>query len=326
MFAVPDSLRVENGVLYLLEQRKLPQEEIWVPMNTVTDCTKAIADMLVRGAPAIGVTAAFGFALAVRDYEGESLEKVIHELGISRPTAVNLSWAIARMQSCFQSGADSFEALWKEALSIHAEDKANNREIGRWGASVLKGRNLRVLTHCNAGALATGGYGTALGVIYRLAEEGRLEHVYADETRPYLQGSRLTAWELHKAGLSYNVLCDNMAASLMRQGRIDAVVVGADRIARNGDTANKIGTYGLAVLARHHGIPFVVAAPTSTIDEKLFNGDQIPIESRSPLEAGIFRGHLLAPEPEKYLHPGFDVTPVELIDAIVTEKGIFPAS
>lgn len=308
-------LRWTGDSLQLLDQRLLPGEEKWVNCRDYAAVAKAIRDMIVRGAPAIGVSAAFGLALAAK--KGEDLTVAAEELRATRPTAVNLRWAIDRMLDAAERGDD----LVKEAEKILAEDIEGNKRIGRFGADLL-GLRATVLTHCNAGALATGGYGTALGVIRAAVESGRSIDVFADETRPYLQGARLTAWELHRDGIDVTLITDNMAGHFFQQDQFDAVIVGADRIAANGDTANKIGTYTLAVLANAHGVPFYIAAPVSTIDISCPSGASIPIEERSAHEVVAAFGKPIAPEGISVRHPAFDVTPARLITAIITDKGV----
>jgi methylthioribose-1-phosphate isomerase len=305
-------LRWDGKALLLLDQRLLPREEVWLECRTATEVAEAIRTMVVRGAPAIGVSAAFGMAMAAR--AGQDLQSAADELKRSRPTAVNLAWAVDRMLA--HSG--DFAA---EAERILEEDVAANRAMGRHGAELLGGTST-VLTHCNAGALATGGYGTALGVIRAAIETGRNVAVFADETRPYLQGARLTAWELQREGIDVTLITDNMAGHFFQQGTFDAVIVGADRIAANGDTANKIGTYTVAVLAHAHGVPFYVAAPLSTIDPACPTGAEIPIEERSATEVVEMNGSRVAPEGIRVRHPAFDVTPARLISAIITERGV----
>jgi methylthioribose-1-phosphate isomerase len=292
--------------------------------------------MVVRGAPAIGVAAAMGIALGVRDAEGDHVselrrrfEEICEEIGETRPTAVNLFWSIRRMQDKFEALSDEpveriRAELIAEAQRMYLEDIASNEAMGRNGA-VLMPSSGGVLTHCNAGALATCGYGTALGVIRAAVENGKHIHVYADETRPFLQGSRLTAWELMKDGIPTTVISDNMAGAIMKQGKISAVVVGADRIAANGDVANKIGTYTVAVLAKEHGIPFYVAAPFSTIDLETPDGGRIPIEQRATREVTHMAGKPIAPEGVKVENPAFDVTPAKYVTAIITERGVAQA-
>ena len=316
----------EGDTIIMVDQRKLPAAEIYVTCKTVNDVAKAITTMIIRGAPAIGVCAAMGLALGAKRSKATGTKQFTTEfqkncelLAATRPTAVNLFWAIERMKRAFSEGALSGESvdqlkarLRTEADRLHDEDIANCRAIGAHGASLVPDE-ARILTHCNAGALATAGYGTALGVIRGAVEAGRKVRVLADETRPFLQGARLTAWELMKDGIDTTVITDNMAGAIMKAGEIDLVVVGADRIAANGDTANKIGTYGLAVLARHHDLPFVVVAPTSTVDSEAENGDAIPIEERSAAEVS---------DRFPAFNPAFDITPAELIDAVVTEEGV----
>lgn len=305
--------RFENNTFWLLDQRKLPFEEVWVPCQTARDIAAGIREMVVRGAPAIGVTAAYGMVLA--HLSGEDLAQADALLRQSRPTAVNLFYALDRMKPHW----GSLEASLREAQAIWDEVQETERAISQHGARVLKGQ---VLTHCNTGPLATGGYGTALGAIVEAHRQGRVTHVWVDETRPYLQGARLTAYELQKAGVPATLITDNMAAYLMGQGQVDAVILGTDRMALNGDFANKIGTYGLAILARYHGIPFYPALPLSSVDPRLENGNSIPIEQRSAQEVTLIRGQPIAPPGFPAAHPGFDVTPHHLITGIVTEKGV----
>lgn len=318
--------------LTLLDQTRLPHEVVAVDCATVAEVADAIRDMIVRGAPAIGVTAAFGVALGARAVadlpRGEALAAIgeaIATLRATRPTAVNLFWALERMRRAAEEAAGDGRAiaaaLAAEAVAMHDEDVAANRAIGRHGLQVVP-EVANVLTHCNAGALATVDYGTAVGVLRAAHEAGRRLHVWVDETRPYLQGARLTAWELVEAGIPATLICDNMAGHFMARGQVDLVVVGADRIAANGDAANKIGTYSVAVLARHHGIPFYVAAPVSTIDANIPDGRAIPIEERAPEEITHFRGQAVAPTGMRVANPSFDVTPNELIAGIITERGI----
>lgn len=315
-----------TGILELLDQRLLPTEETWIALHTADATADAIRDMVVRGAPAIGLTAAYGVVLAAQELGVNlslaALEPSMATLNASRPTAVNLHWALERMRALFASGATvTIDTLFAEAEAIRLEDIAANRRMGDFGAALLP-ENCTILTHCNTGSLATAGYGTALGVIRSAFAEGKLKQVFADETRPYLQGARLTMWELMKDNIPSVLVSDNMAAYLMQQGEVQAVIVGADRIAANGDTANKIGTYGLAVLARHHGIPFYVAAPMSTVDMQTNDGSEIPIEERSTEEVVLVRETRIAPEGALARHPAFDVTPGELITAIITERGV----
>jgi methylthioribose-1-phosphate isomerase len=318
----------------LIDQTKLPTEETYVLCTTYEEVAEAIRKMTVRGAPAIGVTAAMGIALGLRDADGDHVaelrrrfDQICEVMGDTRPTAVNLFWAIRRMQEKFEASselppAQLRQALIQEAQRIYVEDLALNEALARHGAALMPASG-SVLTHCNAGALATaGGYGTALGVIRAAIESGKKLHVYADETRPFLQGSRLTAWELQKDGIPTTVISDNMAGAMMAQGKIGAVVVGADRIAANGDTANKIGTYSVAVLAKEHGIPFYVAAPFSSIDLATPDGSKIPIEQRSAREVTHIGPTRIAPENIKVENPAFDVTPAKYITAIITERGV----
>src|SRR5688572_26205553 len=306
-------LRWDGNSLFLLDQRLLPREEKWLEYTTASGVAEAIRTMVVRGAPAIGVAAAFGMALAAKG--GEDLDQAARILKASRPTAVNLAWAVDRMLS--RRDGD----LAAEAEVINREDLASCMAIGRHGAELL-GASSTVLTHCNAGALATAGYGTALGVIRAAIEGGKRVAVFADETRPYLQGARLTAWELQHDNIDVTLITDNMSGHFFQQGAFDAVIVGADRIAANGDTANKIGTYTVAVLANAHGVPFYVAAPLSTIDPACPNGAAIPIEERSGDEVTEMFGERVAPEGISVRHPAFDVTPARLITAIITERGV----
>src|ERR1700676_3739707 len=309
----------DKGVRFI-DQTKLPTEETYVTCKTYEQVADAIRNMVVRGAPAIGVAAAMGIALGMKNSKAQTVgelrpefERVCEVIGKTRPTAVNLFWAIRRMRDKFEllrvrPLPQISQALVEEAQRMHAEDIAANQAMGRYGATLMPDSG-GVLTHCNAGALATCGYGTALGVIRSAVEQGKRIHVYADETRPFLQGARLTAWELMADGIPTTVICDNMAASLMRAGRIQAVVVGADRITANGDFANKIGTYNVAILAREHGIPFYCAAPWSTIDTATATGDAIPIEERSSIEVTHHGGKQLTPHGVGICNPAFDVTP-----------------
>jgi methylthioribose-1-phosphate isomerase len=327
-------LRWQDDALDVLDQRELPWRETWIRCASPEDVARAIREMAVRGAPAIGIAAAYGMALAVRGAAGpararDDAEAAARLLSATRPTAVNLAWAIDRVLRVVASSVSSGRDLATirrraetEAAEIHEEDVAMNRRIGRLGAELLP-QECTVLTHCNAGALATGGYGTALGVIRAAVEAGKSVRVLADETRPYLQGARLTAWELARDGIPVTVICDNMAGSILRSGEVQAVLVGADRIAANGDTANKIGTYPLAVLARHHAVPFYVAAPSSTLDRCTARGADIPIEQRSADEVHVIAGTRVTPQGVAARHPAFDVTPAELITAIITEDGVF---
>ncbi|HET8775080.1 MAG TPA: S-methyl-5-thioribose-1-phosphate isomerase [Thermoanaerobaculia bacterium] len=300
-----------GNALSLLDQRLLPRQETWIECRTASEVADAIRTMVVRGAPAIGVSAAYGMAMAAA--QGEDLQEAARTLKAARPTAVNLAWAVDRMLEA--GGALSV------AERIHREDFEGNVRMGRYGAELL-GERSTVLTHCNAGALATAGYGTALGVIRAAVEGGKSVAVFADETRPYLQGARLTAWELQREGIDVTLITDNMAGHFFQQGKFDAVIVGADRIAANGDAANKIGTYTVAVLANAHGVPFYVAAPVSTIDPACPSGAGIPIEERSAEEVTDIYGSRVAPEGIQVRHPAFDVTPARLITAIITERGV----
>ena len=322
-----ETLAFIDGRLRLIDQTRLPAEFVTLDCQTVAQTHDAIGRLVVRGAPAIGIAAAYGVCLA-RDQAGQPCRQAYTEaiayLATSRPTAVNLFWALDRMRRVVDETVDDADlpaALLSSAVAIHNEDRQMCRRIGQHGATLL-GECRRVLTHCNAGGLATSEWGTALAPIYHLHEQGVLIKVFADETRPLLQGARLTAWELAAAGVSVTVCTDSMAGSLMRRGQIDAVIVGADRIAANGDVANKIGTYPLAVLARYHQIPFYVAAPSNTFDLSLSDGDQIPIEERAREEVAAPFGRSWVPESVAVINPAFDVTPAELVSAIVTERGV----
>src|SRR5690348_4011099 len=317
----------------LIDQTKLPTEETYVVCRTYQEVATAIRDMIVRGAPAIGVTAAMGIALGVKQSKAPDVATLRNEfgqicrtIGETRPTAVNLFWAIRRMQQKFEAAAPTGlhqlkASIVDEAQQMLVQDIAANQAMGRNGATLMPSSG-GVLTHCNAGALATCGYGTALGVIRAAVEAGKKLQVYADETRPFLQGSRLTAWELMKDGIPTTVISDSMAGAMMKQGKIGAVVVGADRIAANGDVANKIGTYTVAVLAKEHGIPFYVAAPFSTVDLETPDGSRIPIEQRNPREVTHIAGRQMVPEGVEIENPAFDVTPANYVTAIITERGI----
>jgi methylthioribose-1-phosphate isomerase len=321
-----------SGVVFI-DQTKLPTEEVYVTCTTHQQVADVIRNMVVRGAPAIGVAAAMGIALGVKNSRAENsadlkkeLDQICEIIGQTRPTAVNLFWAIRRMKEKFESlrprpVAEIQQALIEESKRMHAEDIAANQAMGRHGATLMPASG-GVLTHCNAGALATAGYGTALGVIRAAVEAGKKIHVYADETRPFLQGSRLTAWELMKDGIPTTVISDNMAGVMMQQGKIGAIVVGADRIAANGDVANKIGTYTVAVLAKEHGIPFYVAAPISTVDLATSDGSKIPIEQRNAREVTHIGGRQMTPNGVAIENPAFDVTPAKYVAAIITERGI----
>lgn len=324
-----------GDALRLIDQRKLPHEASYVTLADAAGVAEAIATMLVRGAPAIGISAAYGVVLAAQSHARHLAtdstrwrEAVIADVGVlaaSRPTAVNLFWALERMRRVLAAThADPVAALATEAVRIHDEDIAANLAMGRHGASLLPAM-ATVYTHCNTGALATGGYGTALGVIRSAHEQGKLQQVYAGETRPWMQGARLTAWELMQENIPVTLSTEGAAGQLFRRGGVHWVIVGADRITANGDVANKIGTYSLAVLARHHGVKFMVVAPTSTIDMSLADGHAIPIEERPPEEVTRIQGVPIAPEGAKAMNPSFDVTPAELIDAIVTERGVVHA-
>ena len=301
--------------LHLLDQRVLPHTHQVLDYTTAAEVADAIREMVVRGAPAIGISAAYGYALD--PLAGRDLDQAYKVLAESRPTAVNLFWALERMAAL---GTGDPHALVAEARAIHEEDLQANLAMGQYGASLL-GEHCRIYTHCNTGALATGGHGTALGIIRAAMACGKREQVNAGETRPWLQGARLTAWELMQDQVPVKLACDGAAAQLFRSGAVDWVIVGADRITANGDVANKIGTYSLAVLARHHGVKFMVAAPTTTFDLTLENGQAIPIEQRPGNEVTSLNGQPVAPEGCEAINPAFDMTPAELIDAIVTEKG-----
>ena len=321
------TLSFSNDQLVLIDQTRLPSEFVLLACETVEQTHDAIRRLVVRGAPAIGIAAAYGVCLA-RDSDGlrsrQAYLNAIEFLATSRPTAVNLFWALDRMKVVVEATSSDealYEALVREATTIHDEDRVMCHRIGRNGAQLLADRR-RVLTHCNAGGLATSEWGTALAPIYHLHQQGETVEVFADETRPLLQGARLTAWELATAGVPVTVCTDSMAGSLMRERRIDAVIVGADRIAANGDVANKIGTYPLAVLARFHEVPFFVAAPSSTFDLALAAGDLIPIEQRGREEVAAAYGTLTVPRGAGVINPAFDVTPADLVDAIITERGV----
>jgi methylthioribose-1-phosphate isomerase len=306
----------------LLDQRLLPGEERWLALGEVDEVVDAIRTLAVRGAPAIGVAAGYALACAARrGADAAALRAAAERLVGARPTAVNLAWAVRRMAASFERGA---AVLLAEAHAIRDEDEAACRRIGALGAELLPAA-ARILTHCNAGALATAGYGTALGVVRSAFEQGKGQMVFADETRPFLQGARLTAWELQRDGIPVTLLTDGMAGWLMKQGEIGCAVVGADRIAANGDVANKIGTYALAVLARHHGLPFYVAAPWSTVDLATARGDDIPIEERPSDEVVMMAGVRIAPVGVTARYPAFDVTPAALVTAIITERGVVRA-
>ncbi len=306
----------KGQALRLLDQRELPNREVWLELTSWQEVRDAIVDMAVRGAPAIGVAAAYGMALAAR--AGEDMSEAKRGLAGSRPTAVNLFWALDRIEALGQAAPEAVEA---EAMAIEREDLEMNLAIGRHGAELIN-PGATILTICNTGALATAGHGTALGIVRTATGQGKGVFVYSCETRPRLQGLRLTAWELMKEGIPFESIPDSAAGALMRSGAVDVVIVGADRIAANGDTANKLGTYTLAVLAKHHGIPFLVAAPSSTLDPSLADGSGIPIEERDAEEITTIGGARVAPERCPVWNPSFDVTPGELIAAIVTERGV----
>jgi len=321
-----------GGAVRILDQRALPEAEITRDLESAEAVADAIKQLQVRGAPLIGIAAAMGLVAGLRDRRTAARAAFLTQatalaalLGDTRPTAVNLRWALQRMlrvaEATAGDGAELWERLRVEAGAIWEEDRAMCRKIGEYGQALLpEGAN--VLTHCNTGALATGGIGTALAPIYLAHEQGRNIHVYIDETRPLLQGSRLTAWELQHAGVPSTLITDATAATLMRQAKVDIILVGADRICANGDFANKIGTYGLAVLARHHGVPFYCAAPWSTVDVALAEGDLIPIEQRAPLEVTVIAGRSIAPEGTTVLNPAFDVTPARYVTGFITDRGV----
>ena len=321
----------DNGRVVLIDQRRLPAEEVYLECLNHIQVAEAIEEMAIRGAPAIGVAAAYGVALGVQKVkESDDLDKkfeiILTRLGNTRPTARNLFWALEKMKQTFDNHKNLAlpelkQKLIQEAMAIDKEDVETNKKIGFWGRELIQdGQN--VLTHCNAGALATAGYGTALGVIRAAFEQGKKIRVFADETRPFLQGARLTCWELDRDAVPVVLITDNMAGYLMKKGQISAVITGADRIAQNGDTANKIGTYSVAVLAKEHGLPFYVAAPLNTIDFSLTDGDSIPIEERSPEEVKYFAGQCITVPGIEVQNPAFDVTPAKYIAAIITEKGV----
>ncbi|PLY12283.1 MAG: S-methyl-5-thioribose-1-phosphate isomerase [Sedimenticola sp.] len=331
------SINADNAIVWhedrllLLDQRILPEKAEFIGFDTPHLVAEGIRQMVVRGAPAIGITAAYGVVLGAQLHSTvnpenwkEGLSMDMQLLAQSRPTAVNLFWALERMQwviDTLDEGDNPVPLLLQEAQAIHQEDIAANRAMGELGAALIEGQTA-VITHCNAGALATGGYGTALGVIRSAHRAGKISRVFADETRPWLQGSRLTAWELHQDSIPVSLLVEGAAASLLSQGGVGWVIVGSDRIAANGDVANKIGTYNLAVVARHHGVKVMVVAPTSTIDMSLASGNQIPIESRDPGEVLSCGGKRIGADGVDAWNPVFDVTPAALVDAIVTERGV----
>ena len=321
-----EAIRWERNELYLLDQTRLPGSEYWLRYTNYRDAAQAIRTMGVRGAPAIGVAAAYAMVLAAQEYAGAadftgSMTQAKQTLAGSRPTAVNLFWALDRMERCWLACGPDLLRLEEEARTIHLEDIQMNAALSKAGAELVPCQ-ARILTHCNAGALATGGWGTALGVIRTAHAQGKVSMVYADETRPLLQGARLTAYELVNDRIPVTLICDGMAGYLMAQGCVDLVVVGCDRMAANGDFANKIGTYSLAVLAKHHGIPFYTALPSSTIDRSLPDGSRIPVEQRDGGEVTSFAGVQTGPAGVRTWNPSFDVTPHELLTAAITERGV----
>ncbi len=329
------TIEMQGDEVVMIDQRKLPAQEVYVHCKTANEVARAITTMVIRGAPAIGVAAAMGIALGMRRSKTPGTKQFAYEfnkmcelMAATRPTAVNLFWAIERMKRAFASGVQAGQSVDElktrfdeEARRIHDEDLASCQAMGQFGAEVVP-ENARILTHCNAGALATAGYGTALGVIRAAAAQGKVQRVFADETRPFLQGARLTAWELVRDAIPTTVITESMAGPLMRDGQIDVVVVGADRIAANGDFANKIGTYTVAMMAKAHGVPFYVAAPLSTIDLKTPDGVSIPIEQRNPREVSHMGPTQLTPDGASIWNPSFDVTPHTLVAGIITEQGI----
>ena len=321
-----EAIRWEDSALYLLDQTRLPAAEDWLRYTDYRQVAKAIQTMVVRGAPAIGITAAYAMVLAAQENacKGDfpaAMSRAKAVLAASRPTAVNLFWALDRMEKLWLSVGPDLPRLEEEARAIHREDVQMNEAMGKAGAELVP-QGARILTHCNAGALATGGYGTALGVIRAAHAQGKVSMVYADETRPLLQGARLTAYELVRDRIPVTLICDDMAGYLMAQGKVDLVVVGCDRMAANGDFANKIGTYSLAVLAKYHGIPFYTALPSSTIDRSIPNGGHIPVEQRGGEEVTGFAGVPTGPVDVQTWNPAFDVTPHELLTAVITERGV----
>ena len=323
----------KNNAIRIIDQTKLPRKLVYINCHDIKTLWKAIKTLQVRGAPCLGIAAGFGAVLGIKDSKAKNftrfyaeLKKVCDYIGSSRPTAVNLFWGLERILATAKKNRKLSipllkKRLLKEAFKIWQEDRDTCRKMAKFGASLIKSGD-RILTHCNAGALATADYGTALGVFYAAKAQGKRIRVFCDETRPLLQGSRLTAWELMRNRINTTLICDNMAASLMQRGKIDKVFVGADRIAANGDAANKIGTYSVAVLARHHKVPFYVVAPVSTIDFRIKSGSKIPIEQRSADEVRYFGGVQTAPKSVKVHNPAFDVTPANLITAIITERGV----
>lgn len=327
---VMEAIRWENHTLYLLDQTRLPTAEYWLRCTDYRLAARAIQTMVVRGAPAIGITAAYAMVLAAYEAEKQSdfqacMEEAKAVLAASRPTAVNLFWALDRMERRWQTVGCDPEQLEEEARAIHLEDLQMNGAMGRAGAELVP-QNARILTHCNAGALATGGYGTALGVIRAACAQGKVSMVYADETRPLLQGARLTAYELVRDHIPVTLICDNMAGALMAQGKVDLIVVGCDRMAANGDFANKIGTYSLAVLAKHHGVPFYTALPSSSIDMTIPDGSHIVVEQRAGNEVTHLGGVQTGPDGVRTWNPAFDVTPHQLLSGIITERGVLTGS
>ena len=319
-----EAIRWDQDTLYLLDQTRLPTAEVWLQYTDYRSAAQAIRTMVVRGAPAIGITAAYAMVLAAQENACKvnfpvAMSRAKDTLAASRPTAVNLFWALNRMEQCWLSVGPNLPRLAEEAQAIHQEDIQMNKIMGQAGAELVP-QGARILTHCNAGALATGGYGTALGIIRAAHAQGKVNMVYAGETRPLLQGARLTAYELSQDQIPVTLICDNMAGYLMAQGKVDMVVVGCDRMAANGDFANKIGTYSLAVLAKYHGIPFYTALPSSTIDMSIPDGSYIPVEQRSGDEVSNFAGVQTGTVPT--WNPSFDVTPHSLLTAAITERGI----
>ncbi|HEV8340737.1 MAG TPA: S-methyl-5-thioribose-1-phosphate isomerase [Candidatus Binatia bacterium] len=324
------TIQWRNNHVILLDQRLLPTKEVYRVCRDYGDVAKAIRDMVIRGAPAIGVAAAMGVAVGALRVKGKNFDRQVERIFLAlektRPTAVNLFWALERMRRVYiesrKLGVEEVKGLLKEeAQKIYDEDVAANRQLGKFGARLM-GNASRILTHCNAGALATAGYGTALGVVRAMKEAGKEIEVLVDETRPFLQGARLTAWELKKDKIPVTLVTDSMTGYLMQRGKIDAVIVGCDRVAANGDVANKIGTYGVAVLARRHNIPFYVAGPTSSIDLRCPTGAEVPIEQRNPREVSHIFGRAVVPRGVRILNPAFDITTHDLISAIITEKGV----
>ena len=326
-----DHLYWKEGALYVLDQRRLPFKEAYVRCATVKDVARAIKDMTVRGAPLIGLVAAYGVVVGLREImetrgrlEESEVERVFHKLEETRPTAVNLFWALRRMRRAYEElkGEDDLlDSMLRTAVAMHTEDVEQNRRLARYGAELIDDGDT-ILTHCNAGALATGGYGTALGVIRAASEAGKSLHVFATETRPYFQGARLTVWELKEQGIEVTLVPDNHAGLLFRQGMVDRVIVGADRVARNGDVANKVGTYMIALAAQENRVPFYVAAPLSSFDETIRSGDEISIEERDGKEVKYVNGRLITRADVEAKYYAFDITPARLISYIITERGI----